>query len=103
MEALEQQLRRFIDDNFLFGQGAGRLGDDDSFLEKGIIDSTGVLELVTYLEKTFAIKIEDDELVPENLDSINRLVRFLRGKMGAKQARCPSAEAVSLPTSPKRC
>jgi len=69
-------------DNFLFGDG-DRLHDDTSFLESGIIDSTGILELVTFLEETYSIKIEDDELVPENLDSLNRIGVFL-----AKKTKC---------------
>jgi len=77
---MEQLLRSFIIDNFLFGQSDIQLGSDDSFLENGIIDSTGVLELVTYLETTFAIKVNDDELVPENLDSISRLTAYIERK-----------------------
>ena len=67
-------LREFIHENFLFGQEPS-FSDDDSFLEMGIIDSTGVLELVAYLEGRHGFTIEDDELVPENLDSIHNLVR----------------------------
>jgi len=56
------------------------LRDDDSFLEKGIIDSTGVLELVAFIEENFGIKVEDEELIPENLDSIDNLVTFINSK-----------------------
>ncbi len=80
MEAIEQELRRFVVDNFLFGQKNGFM-DDDSFLENGIIDSTGVLELVAFLEEKYQIGIEDEDLVPENLDSIINLVRFVKTKM----------------------
>jgi acyl carrier protein len=72
-------LREFIRENFLFGQETP-VSDDDSFLELGIIDSTGVLELVAFLEQEHRIRIADEELVPENLDSINRLLRFLEAK-----------------------
>jgi acyl carrier protein len=72
-------LREFIRENFLFGQDTP-VSDDDSFLELGIIDSTGVLELVAFLEQEHQIRIADEELVPENLDSINRLLRFLETK-----------------------
>jgi len=75
-------LRAFIKENFLFGREPDFSGDD-SFLEMGLIDSTGVLELVGYLEKTHGVTIEDDELVPENLDSINRIVRFVESKQQA--------------------
>jgi len=80
MEAIEQELRRFVVDNFLFGQKDGFMADD-SLLEKGIIDSTGVLELVAFLEKKYQIGIDDEDLIPENLDSINNLVRFVKTKM----------------------
>ena len=79
-------LREFIRENFLFGQDTA-LSDDDSFLGLGIIDSTGVLELVAFLEKRFHVRVADDELVPENLDSINNLVRFVE----AKQEGVPAA------------
>ena len=72
-------LREFVRENFLFGQDTA-FSDDDSFLGLGIIDSTGVLELVTFLESQYQIRIGDEELVPENLDSIHNLVRFLEAK-----------------------
>ncbi|MBN1590416.1 MAG: acyl carrier protein [Pirellulales bacterium] len=75
-------LRAFIQENFLFGREPD-FSDDDSFLEMGLIDSTGVLELVGHLETTHGVTIEDDELVPENLDSINRIVRFIELKQQA--------------------
>ena len=77
---MEQELRKFVVDNYLFGRDLD-FSDDDSFLEKGIIDSTGVLELVSHLEKTYGIQVADDELLPENLDSISRLIRFLDRKL----------------------
>lgn len=79
MSQIHQDIRKFIVDFFLFGQDDS-LADNDSLLDKGIIDSTGVLELVAHLEKTFSIKIENDELLPENLDSINAIVSFLERK-----------------------
>lgn len=81
MKAIDLQVREFITDNFLFGQGGDKLSNDDSFLENGIIDSTGVLELVTFLEDQFPVKISDEELVPDNLDSINNLVNFIEAKL----------------------
>jgi len=68
-------------ENLLFGQDDGKFSDDDSFLEKGIIDSTSVLELVSLLERQYQIKIEDEDLVPDNLDSINNLSRFIQTKL----------------------
>lgn len=81
-----QKIRAFVIENYLFGE-EGKLGNDDSFLESGIIDSTGVLELVRFLEATFAIKVFDEELIPDNLDSINKIVGFLYAKMPPQQPR----------------
>lgn len=71
-----EDLKEFVIQNFLFGQD-GCLVDDDSFLEKGIIDSTGVLELVSFIEEHFGIKMADSDLIPENLDSVNGIARFI--------------------------
>ena len=75
-----QQIRSFIFENFLFDAEENDLKNDDSFLDQGIIDSTGVLELVDWLEETYDIKVEDEELVPENLDSVNNLAGFISKK-----------------------
>ena len=80
---MKETLRQFIRDNFLFGLQGESFSDDDSLLEKRIIDSTGVLELIAFLEVNFGVKVQDDELLPENLDSINRLARFLEKKSKA--------------------
>jgi acyl carrier protein len=77
---VKEQLRSFMIENFLFGRPL-ELTDDDSLQDAGIIDSTGVLELVTWLETQFGVVVGDDELLPENLDSINRLSRFLQSKL----------------------
>jgi acyl carrier protein len=74
-------VRTFIIDNFLFGDESG-LENETSFLDAGIIDSTGVLELISYLEDHFKIQIEDIEVIPENLDSIDQVVVFLKKKVG---------------------
>lgn len=78
------EIGAFIVANFLFGSTAHRLSAEDSFLERGIIDSTGVLELVAFVERQYQLKVEDRELVPENLDSINRLVAFVQRKRSAE-------------------
>lgn len=87
-ETVESQVRAYVVDHFLFGQGGDQLGSDDSFLEKGLIDSTGVLEVVMFLEERFGIKVQDEELVPENLDSLGRIARFVerKQKQGAPTA-----------------
>jgi len=73
------ELRDFVVTNFLFGKGDD-LSDDESLLDNGVIDSTGVLELVSYLQERYDIHIEDDEIVPANLDSIHNLVDFVGRK-----------------------
>ncbi len=75
----KDKIRGFIVENFLFGESE-RLQDDTSFLSSAIIDSTGILELVAFLEETFGIKVQDSEMLPENLDSINNISLFLSGK-----------------------
>ena len=79
MNELAVDLRQFIDENFLFGMVVDYT-DDDSFLENSIIDSTGVLELIAHLESMFGITIDDEDLVPENLDSITGLQQFITRK-----------------------
>jgi acyl carrier protein len=78
-------VREFIVENFLFGDGE-QLQDETSFMETGIIDSTGILELITFLEEKYEIKIEDDELIPENLDNLQNVVRFVGGKLNPSLA-----------------
>jgi acyl carrier protein len=82
MTDARKELRQFIVENFLFGQDQN-LADGTSFLENGIIDSTGVLELVAHLEAIYGIKVKDDELVPDNLDSIDAVVAFLERKLNS--------------------
>ena len=79
MNEMKEKIRVFIVENFLFGKANG-LGDDSSFLDEGIIDSTGILELVSFLEEQYDISVEDEDLVPENLDSINNVVAYLASK-----------------------
>jgi acyl carrier protein len=81
-EQISLRVRTFIVDNFMFGKGADRLTDTQSFLETSIIDSTGVLELVAFVEDEFGVGVQDDELVPDNLDSIERVAAFVSRKLG---------------------
>ena len=81
------ELKRFIRQNFLFGNAATVILDDMSLLEAGIMDSTGVLELVAHLEENYGIKVLDDEMVPENLDSIALVTAYLQRKLSASSAR----------------
>lgn len=79
--SIQESVRRFIEERFLAGAGLESVQEDESFLENGIIDSTGVMELVAFLEETFGIRVEDEDLVPENLDSIQAVVAYLGRKM----------------------
>jgi len=77
---IRAELRDFIAGNFMLGKNPEELTDDGSLLELGIIDSTGVLELVGFLEERFGMQINDEELVPDNLDSISNLIKFVQSK-----------------------
>jgi acyl carrier protein len=79
---MQDKVRQFIIENFLFDAGNEALGDDDSFLDLGIIDSTGILEVVNWIQEEFGIEVDDTELVPENLDSVNSLATFIQRKTG---------------------
>lgn len=80
MQQVEHKIRKFIADSLLFGQEDRVIAGSASLLELGIIDSTGVLELVTFIEGTFALKVADAEMIADNLDSVDSLVAFVRRK-----------------------
>ena len=75
-------IRDYVIDNFLFGDANG-LKDDTSFLDEGIVDSTGIIELVAFVEKSFKIEVEDDDIVPENFDSIANIAKYLENKLNS--------------------
>jgi acyl carrier protein len=80
-------LRDFILENFLYGDRNTPIAPDDSFSRRGIVDSTGILELVAFVETSFGISVADEEIVPENFDSIERLTRYVdRKRAGATHA-----------------
>ena len=79
MNDIKLHVRQFVIRHFLFGQDPG-LTDDASFLEQGFIDSTGVLELVAFIEKEYATTVSDQELIPDNLDSITSVAEFVERK-----------------------
>ena len=87
--SIERQVRTFIEETFLFGQAEALL-DSDSFLDRGIIDSTGILELITFLQEAYGVRVEYEEAIPDNLDSIERVSAYLRRKSG-------DAETTALP------
>jgi acyl carrier protein len=84
---MQQQIRQFILTSFLFSDDQSLLKNEDSLLEKGIMDSTGVLELVAFLESEFGVKVDDNELVPENLDSVTQIVSFVQKKQVSAPTR----------------
>lgn len=77
---IEKKLRGFILENYLFTDDQSELDNNDSFLDKGIIDSTGILELIFFIEENFNVKVLDEEMIPDNLDSIKNLVQFVGSK-----------------------
>ena len=77
---IEENIRTFVIENFIIDENPDQLENDQSFLESGIIDSTGILELVSFIEEHYSIKIEDEELIPDNLDSVNNVVKFINKK-----------------------
>jgi len=77
----EQTIRNFIIESFIIDGNPNQLDNDQSFLESGIIDSTGILELVSFIEEHYEVKIEDEELIPDHLDSVNNVVKFINKKL----------------------
>lgn len=75
------EVRAHIVDRFLFGQNAEQLKNSDSFMEQRLVDSTGILEIVMFLEQRYGISVGDEDLVPENLDSIDRIAAFVGRKL----------------------
>ena len=84
---MEQEIRAFLAENFPLGEDARSVAGSASLIEAGTIDSTSVLELVAFLEERFGITVEDEELLPENLDSIDNIVRYVEDKQSALGSR----------------
>jgi len=80
--SVEDKLRNFILENFLFTDDQSALSSGASFLEQGILNSTGIMEVVLFVEEEFGISVADDEMVPENLDSVKALVGYVSRKQG---------------------
>ncbi len=78
--SIEQKLRDYILENYLFTSDQSALVNNDSFLEKGILDSTGILEMIYFIEDEYGIKVEDEEMVPENLDSVDKITTYIQRK-----------------------
>lgn len=84
--AVSARLRSYIEENFLYMRPNFALGDEDSLLSKGVIDSMGVIEVITFLQDEFGIAIEDDEVTEQNLGSIGAITRYVVAKAGATAA-----------------
>ena len=77
---IKQKVRGYILENYLFTDDQSQLADETSFLERGIIDSTGIMEVIAFLKEEFGIEVEDEEMVPENLDSVNNIAAYVLRK-----------------------
>ena len=92
-----QIIRSYILENFLFVDDPSAIADDDSFLEKGIIDSVGALEITVFLERCFGFSVKEEEMLPINLDSVNNLVAFIAKKQkGVERAQPISTTTAAL-------
>ena len=93
MTTVEQDIRTFLAENFALGRDVSHLSATQSLTERGFIDSVGIVELLTFLETRFDIQINDDETIPENIDTIDNIVRFIGTKRGEPEAsiRAPGA------------
>jgi|SRR5271157_4547252 len=86
MQQLEQEVRQFVIENFIFGDEASDFSDDDSFLEKGLVDSMGILTLMEFVKEKYSIPVEDEELIPDNWDSVRKIASFVQSKQSASVA-----------------
>jgi acyl carrier protein len=81
LEEISQKIRNFMFENFMYGYDENEFSDDSSFLELGILDSSGILELVVFIENEFEMEVADTEIMPDNLDSVNCVSRFINNKL----------------------
>src|SRR5204862_2243373 len=89
---IESNIRKFVADNFLFSDGVFEYEDDTSFLREGIIDSLGVMELVSFVEGQYHIPVVPLEVIPENFDSVTKLAGYIRNKLTVQSTRIPVAQ-----------
>ena len=82
-DALRDQVRAFILENYLFTADTKALGLDDSLLGRGIVDSTGMLEIIFFIEEQLGVKVKDEEMIPDNLDGVNKIAAFVQSKRQA--------------------
>lgn len=79
---VREEIRSYVLDNYLFTDDQSKLEDDNSFLETGILDSNGVMEIIFFLEDEYGVAVSQEEMIPENLDSVSRIVKFVESKNG---------------------
>lgn len=89
--SISEAVRNFILENYLFSDDPAALVDDESFMEKGIVDSTGMMEVIGFLEEAFGITVQDDEMIPENLDAVTAIVAYVQRKQAEQAARQTSS------------
>jgi acyl carrier protein len=82
-DSLRNEIRDFILENYLFTNDASSIDLDDSLLDRGIVDSTGMLEIIFFIEERLGIKVRDEELIPDNLDSVNKIAQFVEARRNA--------------------
>lgn len=82
-DALRDQVRAFVLENYLFTSDTSALGLEDSLLGRGIVDSTGMLEIIFFIEEQLGVKVKDDEMIPDNLDSVSKIASFVESKRRA--------------------
>lgn len=91
MTEIERDVREFIAENFILD--ADDLAGDASLTQTGVLDSMGVLELIMFLEQRFGLTVPDDQALPENLDSVERIVRYVRGRLDAGEGSAGARDA----------
>lgn len=85
--SITDAVRNYILENYLFSDDPSALNDDESFMEKGIVDSTGMMEVINFIEEQFGIAVQDSEMIPENLDCVSAIVAYVERKQGEQASR----------------
>ncbi len=80
---IEKQIREYLTEEVLFSDDSIEYSNDDSLLEAGVVDSVAVMEMILFVEETFNVEVADQEIIPDNFDSVNRLANFIRSKIGS--------------------
>jgi acyl carrier protein len=83
--SIEDKIRGYLGEYVLFSDNGLEYGNDDSFLESGIVDSVAVMELTLFVEEMFGIFVEDQDITPDNFDSVNKLAQFIRSRLNSKE------------------